>query len=219
VKSHSTLTKYTYTAARFFLTPIIRFIWIKSHTNIHHIKKHTKGGLIASNHQSFFDFLCLVSVTNKNIHFLSAETFFHHKVWRILMIITGQIKVDRNAHDKSDVHQAVKTHLSKNHLVGIFPEGTRSPSSTDMLKAFTGVARYALEHGVPVIPVGIKGAHEIHNKHSKKLSFKKSVEIVVGEPMVFSYTVDAHKDKQILEEITAKIMKEIARLSGKNYPY
>lgn len=219
MKSHSTIIKYTYTLTRIILVPIIRFIWIKSHSNIHHIKNHKSGGIIAANHQSFFDFLCLVSVTNKNIHFLSAERFFHHKVWRILMIITGQIKVERKSHDKSDVHEAVKYHLDKKHLVGIFPEGTRSPSSTEMLKAFTGVARYALEHNVPVIPAGIKGTHDIHNKDSKKLLFKKNVEIVFGEPLIFTYNSGDHANKEILEKVTYKIMKEISRLSGKNYPY
>jgi 1-acyl-sn-glycerol-3-phosphate acyltransferase len=220
VKSHSTLTAYTYSITRFFLTPIIRFIWIKSHSGVHIIKKHKKSAIIASNHQSFFDFLCLVSVADKNIHFLSAEKFFRHRLWKILMIVTGQIKVERNAHDKSEVHTSVKTHLSKNHLIGIFPEGTRSPSSTDMLKAYTGVARYALEHKVPVIPVGIKGAHDIHNKESKKVLFKKTVEIIVSEPLSFSHTdADSHTNKDVLDSVTTQIMKEIARLSGKNYPY
>lgn len=219
VKSHSTLTKYTYKITRFLFSPIIRIVWIKSHTGIDHIKKHKTGGIIAANHQSFFDFLCLISATNKNIHFLSAEKFFKHKVWRMLMIITGQIKVERTSHDKSEVHQSVKHHLNKKHLVGIFPEGTRSPSPTDMLKAFTGVARYALEHNVPVIPVGIKGTHDIHNKESKKLLFKKNVELVVGEPMYFTYSEGSHLNKDLLEEITYNIMKEISRLSGKVYPY
>ncbi len=219
MKSHSTLTRYTYKITRFFLTPFIRFIWIKSTVGVEHIKKHKKAAIVAANHQSFFDFLCLVSATNKNIHFLSAEKFFKHKVWRILMIITGQIKVERNSHDKSDVHMSVKQHLQKNNLVGIFPEGTRSPSATEMLKAYTGVARYALEHNVPVIPVGIKGAHDIHNKESKKLSFKKNVEIVIGEPLVFTYAEGDYLNKDILQDVTNVVMKEIARLSGKNYPY
>lgn len=219
MKSHSTLTKYTYALTRLILGPIIRFIWIKSHSNIHNIRNHKTGGIVAANHQSFFDFLCLVAVSSKNIHFLSAEKFFKHKVWRILMLITGQIKVERESSDKSEVHRAVKMHLDKKNLIGIFPEGTRSKSSTEMLKGFTGVARYALEHKVPVIPVGIKGVHEIHNKDSKKVLFKKNVEIVVGEPMVLMYPDGEHLNKDVLENATREIMKEIAQLSGKKYPY
>lgn len=219
MKSHSTLTSYTYKITRFLLSPIIRLTWVKSHINTHHIKNHKHGGIVAANHQSFFDFLCLVAVADRNIHFLSAEKFFTHKVWRILMLATGQIKVERETHDKSYVHTAVKIHLEKKDLIGIFPEGTRSKSPTDMLKAYTGVARYALEHKVPVIPVGIKGAHEIHNKDSKGLVFKKNIEIIVGEPMSFLHIEADITNRDILEDVTTQIMREIARLSGKTYPH
>ncbi|MES2623047.1 MAG: lysophospholipid acyltransferase family protein [Patescibacteria group bacterium] len=219
MQSHSTLTTYTYKAIRSILGPIIRTIWVKSHTNIHHIKTHKKAAIVAANHQSFFDFLCLVSVSGRNIHFLSAEKFFKRGLWKPLMVGTGQIKVERNATDKSVVHSRVKTHILKNDLVGIFPEGTRAPSETEMLKAYTGVARYALEHNVPVIPVGIKGTHAIHNRESKKMLFKKNVEIVVGEPMIFSYPEGSSTNPEILEAVTRTIMDEIAHLSGKVYPH
>jgi len=219
MKSHSTLTKYSYNLVRIILGPIVRTVWVKTHTNTHHIRSHKKAGIVAANHQSFFDFLCLVAVSKRNIHFLSAEKFFKHPAWRFLMVSTGQIKVERNASDKSLVHETVKVHLQKNNIIGIFPEGTRSKSDTEMVKAYTGVARYALEHDVPVIPVGIKGAHEIHNKDSKKLTYKKSVEIHVGEPMYFPKTEDGHLNPELLLEVTNKVMGEIARLSGKIYPY
>ncbi len=219
MKSHSTLAKYSYKVVRAILGPIIRIIWVKSHVDTHHIIKHKGGGIIAANHQSFFDFLCLVAVTKRNIHFLSAEKFFSHRVWKTLMISTGQIKVERNATDKSPVHEIVKKHLQKNHLVGIFPEGTRSKSDVEMLKAYTGVARYALEHDVPVIPVGIRGAHHIHNKDSKKLIYKKNVDVVVGEAMYFGEFKDQYKNPEVLEKVTKAVMDQIALLSGKTYPY
>lgn len=219
MKSHGTLTKYSYLLVRAILGPIVRMIWVKSHQNTHHIKNHTKAGIVAANHQSFFDFLCLVAVSKKNIHFLSAEKFFKHPAWRLLMIATGQIKVERVATDKSVVHENVKIHLKKNNIIGIFPEGTRSKSDTEMLKAYTGVARYALEHNVPVIPVGIKGAHLIHNKDSKKLVYKKNVEIVVGEPMYFTEFYLEYKNPEVLESVTKQVMNQIAHLSGKTYPH
>lgn len=219
MKSHSTLTKYSYVLVRAILGPIVRMIWVKSYVNTHHIKNHKKAGIVAANHQSFFDFLCLVAVSKKNIHFLSAEKFFKHPAWRFLMVATGQIKVERLATDKSAVHENVKIHLQKNNLIGIFPEGTRSTSDTEMLKAFTGVARYALEHNVPVIPVGIKGAHHIHNKESKKLVYKKNVDVIVGEAMYFTELKDEYKNPEVLEKVTKAIMLQIATLSGKTYPH
>ncbi|MEN9604504.1 MAG: hypothetical protein RJB39_189 [Candidatus Parcubacteria bacterium] len=219
MKTHSLPIKISYGLTRFFIGPLIRAIWVKDHQNTHHIKRHKGGAIIAANHQSFFDFLCLASVSGRNIHFLSAEKFFKHRWWRKLMKITGQIRVDRHAEDKSAVHISVKDHVTRKQLVGIFPEGTRSPSATEMLKAYTGIARYALEHRIPIIPVGIKGAHEIHNIVDKKLNFKKSVRVAVGEPMYFEKYYDRGTDHEVLIEVTEHVMKKIEELSGKIYPH
>lgn len=219
MKTHSLPIRISYGLTRFFVGPLIRAIWVKDHQGMHHIKRHKGGAIIAANHQSFFDFLCLVSVSGRNIHFLSAEKFFRHPWWRKLMKMTGQIKVDRKAEDKSAVHLSVKDHLNKKQLIGIFPEGTRSPSPTEMLKAYTGIARYALEHHIPIIPVGIKGAHEIHNIVDKKLNFTKSVSVAVGEPMYFEEYYGLSEDHEILTEVTEKVIKKIEELSGKVYPH
>ncbi len=219
MKTHSLPIKISYGLTRFFIGPLIRAIWVKDHEGMHHIKQHKGGAIIAANHQSFFDFLCLASVSGRNIHFLSAEKFFKHRWWSKLMKITGQIKVDRKAEDKSVVHISVKDHLQRKQLIGIFPEGTRSPSATEMLKAYTGIARYALEHRIPIIPVGIKGAHEIHNIIDKKLKFEKSVRVAVGEPMYFEEFYDRLGDRQALTEVTERVMRKIEELSGKTYPH
>jgi 1-acyl-sn-glycerol-3-phosphate acyltransferase len=104
-------------------------------------------------------------------------------------------------------------------MVGIFPEGTRSPSKDEMLKAFTGIAKYALEHKVPIIPVGIKGAHEVLSKDGKKVNFIKSIEIHIGQPLNFPDHWNLHSDKEARTYVTEKVMKQIEKLSGKKYPH
>ncbi len=218
MKSHSRLTKITYRITRTILKPILQGIWVKEVTGRENIPK--KGGvIIALNHQSFFDFLTFAVVAPRNIHFLTAEKFFNHKLWRILMIICGQIKVERTADDKSGVHSRVKQHLEAGHMVGIFPEGTRSPFKDEMLKAFTGIAKYALEHRVPIIPVGIRGAHEVLSKDGKKVNFIKSIEIHIGHPLHFPNHWEHHSDREARTYVTEKVMKQIERLSGKKYPH
>ena len=75
------------------------------------------------------------------------------------MHVTGQIKVERHRVDHRPVNNVVLRHLNDGKLIGIFPEGTRSPDSGKMLRAFTGVVKYAAKAKVPVIPVGIKGSY------------------------------------------------------------
>lgn len=216
MKSYHKRTAVTHYILKKIVKPIFKFLWIKDIKGLENIPK--KGAYIfAFNHQSFFDFLIFTAISPRNIHFLAAEKFYNHKLWRPLMILTGQIKVDRTSHDKSDVHENVKIHLEKGKLLGIFPEGTRSPHIDEMLPAFTGIAKYALKHKVHVIPVGLRGMHEILPKDGKKISFKKCSEIHVGEPIDLTEHWECDADTGICELVTDKIMSKIEILSGKKY--
>lgn len=218
MKSHSKLTAITYRILRFILRPIIKGIWVKEVTGVENIP--LKGGVVVVlNHQSFFDFLTFAVSVPRGTHFLTAEKFFKQPVWKQLMILTGQIKVERKADDKSEVHASVRRHLENGDMVGIFPEGTRSHLKDEMLKAFTGFAKYALEHRVPIIPVGIRGAHEIHSKEGGKVRLSKSIEIHIGKPLHFPEHWEHHSDKEARLYVTEKSIKQIERLSGKKYPH
>ncbi|MCF7865092.1 MAG: 1-acyl-sn-glycerol-3-phosphate acyltransferase [Candidatus Pacebacteria bacterium] len=218
MKSYSKTTFFTYFFLRKALKPIIKGIWVKKVTGLENIPK--KGAaLFALNHQSFFDFLTFSVVANRNVHFLAAEKFFKSFFWKPIMLLTGQIKVDRTVSDKSHVHATVAEHLRLGTLLAIFPEGTRSPHEFEMLKAYTGIARYALEHHVPIIPVGIVGAEKVQSKHSPKLLFKKVIEIHIGEPLHFNEHWDKHTDKEICTIVTEKVIKKIEKLSGRKYPH
>jgi len=194
----------------------IRLFLINKTNGLSNIPK--KGsGILAFNHQSFFDFLCFAAVTPRNIHFLSAEKFFEHKLWRIVMVLTGQIKVERNSHEKIGLYESIQKHVLKGTLIGIFPEGTRSPHKEEMLKAFTGVAQFALKHHIPIIPVGIIGTYSVMAKHDSKPHIKKIVDINIGLSLNFQEYHGKDNDKEICLYVTEKVMKELEKLSGKKY--
>ena len=216
MKSYQKRTALTHYILKNIVKPFFKFFWIKKISGLENIPK--KGTYIfALNHQSFFDFLLFTAISPRNVHFLAAEKFYKHKLWKPLMILTGQIKVDREVKDKSEVHEHVKIHLERGRLLGIFPEGTRSPYEDEMLPAFSGVARYALKHKVHVIPVGLRGMHNILPKSGGKVSFKKCAEIHIGEPLDFSGHWECHEDANICEFVTEKVIKKIEFLSGKKY--
>lgn len=212
------IVQFTYWFIKITLGTVVKTIWVKE---VHGMENMPKEGplIVAFNHQSFFDFLSFVSVSPRKIHFLSAEKFFSHPLWGPLVKFTGQIKVERHVHDKSLVHKIVDHHLSTNKVIGIFPEGTRSPHELDMLPAFTGVAEFALRNKVRVLPVGIKGAYEVMSKSDKKPKFKKTIEINIGKPIDFSEYHSSKMDKKTFRTVTNQIMIEISKLSMKNYPH
>ena len=56
--------------------------------------------------------------------------------------------------------------LKEGQLLGIYPEGTRSPDGR-LYKGKTGVARMALEAGVPVVPLVMIGTDKVNPIGSK----------------------------------------------------
>jgi len=218
IYKHAWYVRYTYFLIRAVLGPIVKVIWIKSYSGLSNIPK--KGAaIIAFNHQSYFDFICFIAICPRLVHFLSAEKFFDHHMWKHLMRLTGQIKVHRKEHDKHILHATVHDHLTNGKIVGIFPEGTRSADPIEMLHAFTGVAKYAIRGRVPVIPVGISGAHEVMSRSDKRPRFLKNIRFEIGKPIHFKDHYDKELSEMNYRQMTDVIMLEISRLSGKKYSY
>jgi 1-acyl-sn-glycerol-3-phosphate acyltransferase len=210
------LIRWGYSFLRATLGRLIRWLWVDHVEGIHNMP--LEGPIIiASNHQSFFDFLCFISIAPRKIHYLAAEKFFHSPFWKILMKMSGQIKVDRHSSDHTEALSTVYSALDQGRVIGIFPEGTRSLDGK-LQKAFTGVGKIALTKKVPIIPVGLIGTYEIMSKGKKLPSLKKAT-IKIGEPMHFKEFHDIDHGKEHYRIVTDKVMLKIAELSGKEYPH
>jgi 1-acyl-sn-glycerol-3-phosphate acyltransferase len=215
---HEWYVPYAYNFLKIIFAPFFHWIWIEKVTGLDNLPKKSSA-IIAFNHQSYFDFLCFIAACPRPIHFLSAEKFFSHWFWNPLMRMTGQIKVDRLSHDKQLTHARVYHHIKEGKLIGIFPEGSRAPDRNEMLKAFTGVSKYAITGQVPVIPVGIKGTHEVMSRFDRTPKFKKIISLHIGKPIKFEEHYGKIMSETDYQYFTDKIMLEIAALSGKKYPH
>jgi len=209
-------TRLTYQVIEKIIAPLIKKIWVEEIEGLENILE--EGPLIvASNHESYFDFLCLTAISPRKIHYLTAEKFFKSKFWKPIMELTEQIRVDRLNPEKTQVYQRVYSLLQQNRVIGVFPEGTRSPDG-HFLRPYTGVAKFALTTKVPVIPVGIVGTYEILSRYDTFPKFRKA-KIHIGKPMFFHEYYDIKHTNEHFEIVTHKIMMEIAKLAGKDYPY
>ena len=103
--------------------------------------------------------------------------------------------------------------------MAIYPEGTRCPYEDKMLRGFTGIAKYALWHDVPILPIGIIGSEKILSLKNKKIKFKKIIELNIGDPIYLDKYQTAKMNKKAFRVITTLIMKKLSKLSGKDYPY
>jgi 1-acyl-sn-glycerol-3-phosphate acyltransferase len=110
---------------------------------------------------------------------------------------------------------SAKKILGAGELFGIYPEGTRSHDGK-LYRGKTGVARLALETGVPVIPVAVVGTDVVAPPGKKFGSFTRPL-VRFGKPLDFSRYEGLENDRYILRSITDEIMYEIMQLSGQEY--
>jgi 1-acyl-sn-glycerol-3-phosphate acyltransferase len=179
------------------------------------------AAILASNHLSFSDSIFLPLVCHRRITFLAKSDYFTtpgFKGWltKLFMSGAGQVAVDRSGGRASEA--ALNTGLrilSEGQLLGIYPEGTRSGDGR-LYRGKTGVARMALEAGVPVIPCAMVNTHLIQPPGRVRPKIMR-VKISIGAPLDFSRYEGMSGDRFVLRSMTDEIMYELMQLSGQEY--
>jgi 1-acyl-sn-glycerol-3-phosphate acyltransferase len=194
-------------------------LWRPKVTGLEHVPA-TGGAILAANHLSVSDELYLGAVVERQVHFWAKEDYFHLPGIKgafvgSIMRGLGTIPVHREG-GRAALHalDAAIPVLQSGELVGIFPEGTRSLDGR-LHRGRTGVARLAVEAGVPVVPVGFIGTERVQPIGQRiPLPFKGDVVVNFGKPLDFS---DRLNERSAMRAITDEIMAEIQKLSGQVY--
>lgn len=202
------------------LGPLLRLLYRPRVTGLENIPE-TGPAILASNHLSFSDSFFLPLVCPRRITFLAKAEYFNgkgFKGWFSRMFFTGvgQVPIDRSG--ASAAEDALTTGLrilGQGDLLGIYPEGTRSPDGR-LYRGKTGVARMALEAGVPVIPVAMIDTEKIQPIGSKVPRVMR-VGIRIGAPLDFSRYEGMENDRFVLRSMADEIMYELMDLSGQEY--
>jgi 1-acyl-sn-glycerol-3-phosphate acyltransferase len=128
----------------------------------------------------------------------------------------GQVPIDRSGGSAAQaaMDTAVRL-LREGNLLGIYPEGTRSPDAR-LYKGKTGVARMALEADVLVIPVAMIGTDKV-NPIGSRIWRPRKVRIKIGPPLDFSRYAGMAGDRFIERSMTDEIMYALMELSGQTY--
>ena len=105
--------------------------------------------------------------------------------------------------------------LAAGHVLGIYPEGTRSPDGR-LYRGKTGVARLAIESGAPVVPCAMIDTFKLQPPTVIWPDFKVRPGVRFGEPLDFSQ-YRGQADATLLRTVTDEIMQAIAKLSGQEY--
>jgi 1-acyl-sn-glycerol-3-phosphate acyltransferase len=126
------------------------------------------------------------------------------------------VPIDRtNADSAQGALIAAQRLLGEGRLLGMYPEGTRSPDGR-LYKGKTGLARLALESGVPVIPVAMIGTDKVNPPGKKMLRFGR-VTVRFGKPMDFSRFDGLSGNHFIERAVIDEVIYELMGLSGQEY--
>ncbi len=205
---------------RIIVGPLVNLLfrpWVKGMDNI----PATGPAVLVSNHLSFSDSIFLPLAVPRPVVFLAKSEYFtgkgiKGKLTAAFFRLTNQLPMDRSGGAASATSlSAGEEVLRSGSLLGIYPEGTRSPDGK-LYRGKTGVAKLILATGVPVIPVAMIGTDKVQ-PIGRRIPNIRRIGIIVGEPMDFSRYKGLGDDRFVQRSVTDEIMYELMRLSGQEY--
>jgi len=200
--------------------PLCRLLFRPSISGAENIPQ-TGGAILVSNHISAGDTFLLPAMIKRRLTFPAKIELFHGRGVRGRILTwflkgVGQLSIDRSGGRASaSSMDGVLGVVRRGNLLGIYPEGTRSPDGR-LYKGKTGVARIVLQAGVPVVPVGMINTELVPSRFFKFPTMRRP-KIRIGKPMDFSAYAAAGNDRDVLRWITDEIMNAVVELSGQEY--
>ncbi|MBP3442553.1 MAG: 1-acyl-sn-glycerol-3-phosphate acyltransferase [Clostridia bacterium] len=189
------------------LRPLAKFIIkVKYKVNYVGIENLPENGayILASNHITALDPVMIAAACKRPMHFMAKKELFENKLSGWFLTRLNAFPVDRTKFDEESINYAIEI-VKNGDILGIFPEGTRSPDFTP--KAGKGGTCYiAKVCKCDVVPVSIYTNDEA--KSGTKLTIR------YGKPIKYEelkFNPESMKMKD-LRHATSLIMERITDL-------
>jgi 1-acyl-sn-glycerol-3-phosphate acyltransferase len=176
----------------------------------------TGPAVIAGNHLSFIDSFVLALALPRPLYYLGKSDYWESARTRWLVAGAGVVPVYRDGGDRGEgsLKAGVRL-LERGDLLGIYPEGTRSPDGR-LYRGKTGPVRMAIEAGAPVVPFGIEGSDRAMPQ-DRRVIRREPITLRFGPPIDLTRYRDRRTDPLVLRSATDEVMYEIMLLSGQEY--
>jgi 1-acyl-sn-glycerol-3-phosphate acyltransferase len=207
-----------YWALKIVMTPILRIMFRVRSEGRSNVPRHGPA-ILASNHQSFIDSIFLPLVVPRRVTFVAKAEYFASWKTAWFFRAVGMIPLKREGGSASERALLAASEVLKNGgVLGIYPEGTRSPDGR-LYRGHTGVARLSINCGAPVIPVAQFGTAEVQPIGRMWPKPFRPVRVRIGEPLVWNgdRARDAGPAGGDQRCFTDQIMEAIQQLSGQEH--
>jgi 1-acyl-sn-glycerol-3-phosphate acyltransferase len=169
--------------------------------------------ILTMNHLGAFDVpLVGVQLKRDDATFLATDKYKKNFFTRSIIEWLGGIWVNREDADRQALRAAKKA-LDKGYMLGIAPEGTRSPTHS-LLKGKPGAAYLAAFTDAPILPVGITGPETAFSRLGR---LKRARLGIAFGPVYKLPPLDRNDKEGSLQRNTDEIMCRIAALLPPEY--
>jgi 1-acyl-sn-glycerol-3-phosphate acyltransferase len=201
-----------YAGLRSVVRPILRHFFHFQVAGLDHLPA-SGPFIVAANHANYLDGVVLGAALPRQIVFLvmprvyratPLHPYFHRQV--------GSIPIELARPDPGAIRRALRV-LEDGGVVGIFPEG---PFSRDglLVRGQPGVALVAIRAGVPVVPAAITGTFDALAARRWHIPRRVPICVRFGRALRFAAVGREPVTHRVREDVTARIMAEIAALLG-----
>ncbi|MEM7115510.1 MAG: lysophospholipid acyltransferase family protein, partial [Chloroflexota bacterium] len=171
--------------------------------------------IIATNHLGRLDaILGILLAERSDTAVLIADKYRQYWFWRWAVRRIDGIWIKRNEADFRALRQ-VQKRLEAGYVVGIAPEGQRSPTAT-LMEGKQGVAFLASKAGVPVVPVAVIGTEDAVVRQRLRRFQRLQIKIWVGRPFMLP-PLPRKEREAFLKTQTDEVMCQIAALLPEDY--
>lgn len=164
--------------------------------------------VVVGNHQSFVDIPLILGYFPKNVGFVAKKEIRNWLIFNLWMDRAQCVFLDRSNPKKalSSMKEAMKF-VKSGKSVAIFPEGTRT-SDGNIGSFKKGSFKLAIEPGVRIVPITIKGTYDIMNKHAFRIKRGHDIKLVIGKSYV-TEGINKELKTNIHNEIRENILKNL----------
>ncbi len=164
--------------------------------------------LVMSNHQSHFDIPVIFHAFGSNLRMITKKELFRIPLFGPALREAGFIAIDRGDRSKAlSALESAKDFLSGGTNIWIAPEGTRSRTG-DLLPFKKGGFVLALETGLPILPLSIRGTRHVLPPSGVRAQRGVSVDVTSHPPIeVAAYRTDDVKTgrDRLMSDVRAAI--------------
>ena len=162
--------------------------------------------ILASNHRSYYDPPLVGSFIPRELFFFAKKELFDSKLFGAIIWRTNARPVRRGQMDRQSLKYSMEA-LHNGYGLTVFPEGTRSKTN-EFLPPKPGLGLLAAKVQCPIVPAYIHGS----NRLKDCLLRRERLSISYGEAVSSDFIADRADSKEGYLEITAEVMRRIARL-------